>query len=156
MDQNRIDYAKINENKNKPDYFVILPKYKKFVVPGLKKTSKVYREFDVEDESLAPNSEDYFSIGYIPKPDYYKQLNEEGKEQEKDMTKPANITKHYRRIFRNELEMTKELHLRSPFSTAYLRRGKEEDKTDESCLFSLMTYLNTKIYKIYNKNDDLF
>ena len=69
--------------------------------------------------------------------------------------KIENITKHYRRYFNIELEKVDELNIKSPFYTAYLRRGKDKDKkNDESSIFSALNDINNKIIKKYNSQNE--
>ena len=139
----------IERNKNISEYFVVLPQYKKYYIPGSKKNKTVYR---IEDESRAPTREYYFPIGFIPKPDRDSNTLEEIVE--KDPGKIINITKHYRRYFKTGLESVKELKIKSPFYTAYLRRGKDKDIKDETAIFTALTEINNKIIKAYDPADD--
>ena len=113
------------------------------------KNKTVYR---IEDESRAPTREYYFPIGFIPKPDRDSNTLEEIVE--KDPGKIINITKHYRRYFKTGLESVKELKIKSPFYTAYLRRGKDKDIKDETAIFTALTEINNKIIKAYDPADD--
>ena len=65
------------------------------------------------------------------------------------MSKPINYSKHYRRIYRKGLEQVKELGLKSPFTKAYLTRGKDEDVKDEKAIFEAISNPKIKIMKKY-------
>ena len=142
----------IEKNKNISEYFVVLPQYKKYFIPGAKEHKANKTPYSIEDEGKSPNREYYFPIGYIPKPD--RDSNTLNEIVEKDPTKIVNITKHYRRYFKTSLEAVKELNIKSPFYTSYLRRGKDKDKEDETAIFTAMTEIDNKIIKTYEPNDD--
>ena len=142
----------IEENKNKSSYFVLLPQFKSYSIPGTKKGDEA--PYKIEDENLAPSSDYYFPIGYIPKPSENKELNKDGELVDKDLEKPCNIKKHYRRIFKQELEKCRELNIKSPFTTEELLRGKDEDESDEKALFDSLTKDTNKILKEYDPKDD--
>ena len=137
----------IQQNKNNPNYFVLLPQFKKFTIPGIKKGDKAYQEFTIEDISQSPDDVDYFAVGYIGKID--KDPLDSNAITEKDMSKPINYSKHYRRIYRKGLEQVKELGLKSPFTKAYLTRGKDEDVKDEKAIFEAISNPKIKIMKKY-------
>ena len=137
----------IEKNKNDPNYFVILPQFKTFTIPGTKKGDKNYQEFQVEDISKAPDDVDYFAIGYIGKREIDPLNSTEAIQ--KDMTNPINYSKHYRRIYRKGLEFNRELGLRSPFTKSFLSRGADEDQKDENALFEAISNVNNKIIKKY-------
>ena len=139
------------EDLNKSDNFVILPKYKSYKIPG-KKNSK--QEFQIEDESLSPPSDNYFPIGYIPKPSDNKEYNNQGLLVNKDLSKPNNIMKHYRRIYHTGLEENRELNLRSPFTTCFVRRTNTLEKTEANNLFSSLGDGDNKIIKNYKPEDE--
>ena len=92
-------------------------------------------------------------IGYIPK---YKHSKENENEQpEQNATgKIHNVKKHYRRYYRTELESVKELNIKSPFYTAYIRRGKDRDLKDETAIFTALSNEKNKIIKAYDPKDD--
>ena len=73
---------------------------------------------------------------------------------ETDIGRIYNIKKHYRRYFRTELEEVNELNIKSPFYTAYLRRGKDKDVKDETAIFTALSEINNKIIKSYDPQDD--
>ena len=138
----------IERNKNDPNFFVLLPQFKKFTIPGTKKGNKSYQEFTIEDVSQAPDDVDYFAVGYIGKID--KDPLNSNAVVEKDMSNPINYSKHYRRIYRKGLEQVRELGLRSPFTKAYLTRGKDEDVKDEKAIFEAISNPKIKIIKKYS------
>ena len=144
----------IEKNKNNAEYFVVLPQYEKYFIPGSKSHKGNKTPYLREDLKLAPSSDYYYPIGYIQKPDHNKEENDKGIIVEKDPGKIANITKHYRRFFRTGLEESPELGIRSPFYTAYLRRGKDKDSKDETAIFSALSDMNNKIIKSYDPKDD--
>jgi hypothetical protein len=139
----------IEKNKNISEYFVVLPQYKKYRIPGVQKIKTTYL---IEDESRSPTRDYYFPVGYIPKPD--RDSNTLNEIIEKDPGKIDNITKHYRRCFKTSLELVKELKIKSPFYTSYLRRGKDKDKKDETAIFTALSEISSKIIKTYDPKDD--
>ena len=102
-------------------------------------------EILIEDNSNIPNKELYFPLGFnkndnplkIKQKQETKNLlgkityNEDEEEKEglieKTEEKIINNKKHYRRIFRKELENVKELSLGAPFIKCSLKRNKYED-----------------------------
>ena len=146
----------IENNKNISEYFVLLPQYKTHFIPGTNKHKGNKTPYKVENESIAPSKEYYMPIGYIPKPK--RKLNNDNNINELNQNeglKIENITKHYRRYFNIELEKVDELNIKSPFYTAYLRRGKDkEKKNDESSIFSAINDINNKIIKKYNSQNE--
>jgi hypothetical protein len=144
----------IEKNKNNAEYFVVLPQYKKYFVPGSNKHKGNKTGYLKEDLSLAPSSDYYYPVGYIPKPDHNKEENAQGEIVEKDPGKIANITKHYRRYFGTDLENVPELKIKSPFHTVYLRRGKDKDVKDETAIFTALSNNKNKIIKSYDPKDD--
>ena len=139
------------EDMNKSENFVILPQYKSYKIPGKKKSKE---EFQIEDESKAPPSDYYFPIGYIPKPSDNKEYDKQGILVNKDLSKPNNIMKHYRRIYHTGLEENRELNLRSPFTTCMVRRTNTLEKTDANNLFSSLGDGDNKIIKNYKPEDE--
>ena len=150
------DAAFIEKNKNISEYFVVLPQYKNYFIPGSKKHKGNNTPFKIENESIAPSRELYLPIGYIPKPK--RKLDGDNKNirnnlDENDGNKIENIKKHYRRYFNTELENVEELNIKSPFYTAYLRRGKDKDKKDETALFTALSEIKNKIIKRYDSKE---
>ena len=150
LEGKKVDFEN-EEDLNKSENFVILPKYSQYKIPG-KKNAK--EEFQIEDESKAPPSDYYFPIGYIPKPSDNKEYDKKGVLINKDLTKPNNIMKHYRRIYRTGLEENRELNLRSPFTTCMVRRTNTLDKSDANDLFSSLGDGDNKIIKNYKPEDE--
>ena len=144
----------IEKNKNNAEYFVVLPQYKKYFVPGSNKHKGNKTGYLKEDLNLAPSLDYYYPVGYIPKPDHNKEENAQGEIVEKDPGKIANITKHYRRYFGTDLENVPELKIKSPFHTVYLRRGKDKDVKDETAIFTALSNNKNKIIKSYDPKDD--
>jgi hypothetical protein len=144
----------IEKNKNDSEYFVVLPQYKNFFVPGSNKHKGNKTPYLKEDTSLAPSSDYYYPIGYIPKPNREKEEDNHGVKIETDVGKIYNIKKHYRRYFGTDLERVNELKIKSPFYTAYLRRGKDKDVKDETAIFTALSETNNKIIKKYDPKDD--
>ena len=144
----------IEKNKNDSEYFVVLPQYKNFFVPGSNKHKGNKTPYLKEDTSLAPSSDYYYPIGYIPKPNHEKEEDNHGVKIETDVGKIYNIKKHYRRYFGTDLERVNELKIKSPFYTAYLRRGKDKDVKDETAIFTALSETNNKIIKKYDPKDD--
>ena len=142
----------IEKNKNTSEYFVVLPQYKKYYIPGTNKHKGNATPYLIEDEEKSPSREYYFPIGYIPKPD--RESNNLSELIEEDSGKISNITKHYRRYFKTGLESAKELKIKSPFYTAYLRRGKDKDVKDDTAIFTALSNINNKIIKTYDPKDD--
>ena len=143
----------IEKNKNISEFFILLPQYKNFTIPGSNKHKGNKTLFQVEDLSKAPSSEYYFPIGYIPKPKSKEEKNFEGIKVE-DEGKIKNISKHYRRYFKTSLEDSMELNIKSPFYTVYLRRNKDKDLKDETAIFTALSEKNNKIIKSYDPKDD--
>ena len=158
IDNNKIsslEDKKINfendEEINRSDNFVILPKYKSYKIPGKKKAKE---EFKIEDESNIPPPDLYFPIGYIPKPSDNKEYDKKGLLINKDLSKPNNIMKHYRRIYHTGLEENRELNLRSPFTICMVRRTNTIDTSDANNLFSSLGDGDNKIIKNYKPEDE--
>ena len=143
----------LDNNMFNSDYFVLLPKYKEFKIPGIKKGSDNDKKYEIEDLENAPSSKLYMAIGYIPKPDH-KEENVKGEIIQKDKNKIENITKHYRRYFGVELERVLDLKVQTPFHLSYVRRGKEQDYTDETAIFTAIAEINNKIIKAYPLVED--
>ena len=145
----------IEQNKNNADYFVLLPQFKTFTIPGMNKNDKSYREFEIEDLLKAPDDSDYFAVGYIGKSgfDPLDSENKKKRQLENLLAKPQLSSKHYRRIYRKGLEQVRELGLKSPFTKSYLNRGKEEDQKDENALFEAISSVDNKIIKKYSTNE---
>ena len=141
----------IKENKSRSEYFVLLPQYKTFTIPGIKNDSPYFKEYQIEDINKSPDTDDYMPIGYISKQKYE---NEKGEFISKDMSNPKNISKHYRRIFGEELEKARGLGLKSPFHQSSILRSKDEDKKDEMQIFSAISNIDNKIIKTYDIFDD--
>ena len=152
---NEVDYDInfIEENKDKSEYFVLLPKFKDYKIPGAKKKSESDKIFNIENIDEAPSNKYYMGIGYISKPDLNEE-DENGKIIIKDKRKISNITKHYRRYYGVELERVKELGLISPFNSSFVRRGKDIDIKDETAIFSAISDVSNKIIKSYPLIED--
>ena len=145
----------IEKNKDISEYFVLLPQYQTYFIPGSNKHKGNETGYQKEDLSLAPSPDYYLPIGYIPKPDHSKEgISEEKKRAAENPGKIYNIRKHYRRYYRTELELVKELKIKSPFHIAYLRRGKDKDIKDETAIFSALANEKNKILKAYDPKDD--
>ena len=138
------DNELIEKNKNNSEYFVVLPQYKDYIIPGTKnkKADKIYK---IEDESKAPSNEYYLPLGYNEKPN--NNSNDLSELIQKNSYKITDITKHYRRYYKKGLESIKELNIKSPFYTEYIRRGKENEFTDETAIFTSLTNIKNKIIK---------
>ena len=148
------DAQLIENNKNIPEFFVVLPQYKDYVIPGSNKHKGNHTSFIIEDLSKAPTAESYYPIGYVPKPQHDSKEENHGVKIETDIGKIYNIKKHYRRYFKTGLEDANDLNIKSPFYTAYLRRGKDKDKKDETAIFTALSEINNKIIKSYDPKDD--
>ena len=155
--ENKLDLnegRKINyENEaemNKSENFVILPKYKKYKIPGLKNDKD---DFQIEDKSTIPPEDLFFPIGYTPKPIEFRQYNKNNLNNNGIITMPSDIKKHYRRIFHTSLEQARELKLKSPFTTCMIRRNNTLDSSDNNEFFSLGEGDN-KIIKNYKPEDE--
>ena len=144
----------IEKNKNIAEYFVVLPQYKNYVIPGTSQHKGNHTSFIIEDLSLAPNDEYYFPVGYIPKPNYDKADDNFGIKMETDPGKIYNIKKHYRRYFKIKLEDVPDLNINSPFYISHLRRGKDKDTKDETAIFTALSNTDNKIIKSYDPKDD--
>ena len=146
----------IEKNKDIPEYFVVLPQYKSFFIPGSDRHRGNKTPYKKEDLSLAPSNNYYFPIGFIPKYDHTKDTEKQNKNKESEEAtgKIYNIKKHYRRYYPTELEKVKELNIKSPFYTSYLRRGKDRDVKDETAIFTALSNEKNKIIKSYDPKDD--
>ena len=130
------------------------------------KKEKKEEKILVEDKSNTPDPEYYFALGFnrndnplkIKQKQETKNLlgkityngDEEEKEGliEKSENKVMNNKKHYRRIYRKELEDVKELALGAPFITCNLNRNKYEDNLSSfNDLFEAFKDKNNKIIK---------
>ena len=124
------------------DFFVVYPVMKDFVIPGYRAgENKTQKEIQIEDESKSPDASSFFKIGYL------------SQKEQLTFEKPEDSTKHYRRIFREPLENVKELKLKSPFIKSKLKRGRYQDKTNETSLFEAMADINSKILVRYGNNE---
>jgi len=152
-EERRINFEN-EEETNKSENFVILPKYKKYKIPGNKKSEE---EFHIEDKSTIPPADLYFPIGYTPKPvefkAYNRSLQSQNLNQNGIISMPSDIKKHYRRIFHTGLEQARELKLRSPFTNCMIRRNNTLEQSDTNGIFSLGEGDN-KIIKNYKKEDE--
>ena len=122
----------------------------------------------VEDSKNTPNSELYFPIGYNKNDNPLKakdtenmrdmlgeiELSDDEDEKQglikKTGKKITNNKKHYRRIYKKELENVKELALGAPFIKCHLLRNKYEDTL--STLNNLLEAVkdeNNKILKVF-------
>ena len=145
----------IEKNKDIPEYFVLLPQFITYYIPGSDKHRGNKTAYLKEDLSLSPSQDYYFPIGYIPKYDHSKDINSQNNNQnEEEKGQIANIKKHYRRFYRTELEKVPNLNIKSPFYTAYIRRGKDKDSKDETAIFTALSNEKNKIIKAYDPKDD--
>ena len=144
----------IEKNKDIPENFVLLPQFKMYYIPGSNKHRGNKTGYLKEDLSLIPSKDDYFPIGYIPKYDHTKESNLENNERDLDKGQIGNIKKHYRRFYGTELEKVPKLNIKSPFYTAYIRRGKDKDVKDEMAIFTALANEKNKIIKAYDPKDD--
>ena len=146
----------IEKNKNNPEYFVVLPQYKTYVIPGSNAHKGNKTNYLREDLSMAPSKDYYFPIGYVPKSKSSKEENSQEMNVENDPSKIQNIYKHYRRYFGVELEEVDdaEFKIKSPFHISYLRRGKDKDVKDETAIFTALSNIGNKIIKAYDPKDD--
>ena len=144
----------IEKNKDIPEYFVVLPQYKTFFIPGSEEHRGNKKGYQIEDLSLSPSKDDYLPIGYIPKYNHDKDTNYQEKMTEEEKGKIYNIKKHYRRFYRTELEKVHKLNIKSPFYTSYIRRGKDKDLKDETAIFTALANEKNKIIKSYDPKDD--
>ena len=131
------DHDKNEKSSEKDDEFIKYPIYKIYYVPGIKENlsdgqpNPKYQVFYKENKELAPNNNEYKAIGW-------------------NKNKNDN-KKHYRRFFNKPLEDCKdELDIRSPFKNIPIRRGKYEDKSDDTAFFESMRNIESKVIKIYS------
>ena len=123
----------------------------------------------VENNKNIPNPELYFPIGFNRNDNPIKIKQKEntkgllgkitfnGDEEEKEglikrtsEEKITNNKKHYRRIYRKELEDVKELDLGAPFIKCHLMRNKYEDTSSSlDNLFEAIRDENNKIIKVF-------
>ncbi|MCQ2816272.1 MAG: hypothetical protein MJ252_03300 [archaeon] len=125
---------------NNSHYFVIYPVFKNYQIPGYMKTQHQIKDFLVEDEEAAPDSNDFMACGYLLKVD--------------PGTPPEKTKKHYRRIYRTPLETNKAL-FKKTFYKEYLRRGNFTDTEDETSIFELMGSIKKKILMTYENENEV-
>ena len=164
----------INQDKNEENKINIIeenginnsPQQQDFKKAENKKDKKK-EDIVIEDNNSIPNPELYFPIGFNrnDNPLKIKQKQEtksllgkityKGDEEEKEgliektEEKIINNKKHYRRIFRKELEDVKELSLGAPFIKCSLKRNKYEDTL--SSLNDLLEGIKDENNKIIKK-----
>ena len=147
-DLNTLYTGPINENeiilnKDNSDFYVIKPSFSTFVLPGVKKNSKEYREYMIENTNEKPSEILYFPIGFNRRSNNVKMIDSE-----------KNNKKHYRRIYGKELEKVEELGLGSPFLKCSLVRGKYIDEQSSSDIFDAMKSIDSKIVKQYSSEEN--
>ena len=163
----KIDNIKIEKEKHNSEYFVIKPVFKKYSLPEKikkekeKKNEDINEEYLIEDINNSPNIDLYFPLGFNKNDNPFKIskkiVNEinilDDDENEKMILKEEkeiNINKkHYRRIYRKELENVKELALGAPFIKCHLLRNKYEDSS--STINDLLEALKDDKNKIIKK-----
>ena len=136
----KIDNYTIEREKHNSEYFIIKPAFKKyFIKKGKEKNNE---EFLVEDVANSPNLDLYFPLGFnkndnpfkINKKDEEINILDDDENEKMIKNEDNNIInrnkKHYRRIYRKELEKVKELQLGAPFIKCHLLRNKYEDTTN--------------------------
>ena len=133
-----------------------------------KKKEKKEEENLVENNQNKPDPELYFPIGFNRNDNPLKlkqkkdmkgllgNITYNGDEEEKEGLikrtdeKITNNKKHYRRIYRKELEDVKELDLGAPFIKCHLMRNKYEDTANSlDNLFEAIRDENNKIIKVF-------
>ena len=172
-----IDNNILEQEKDNSEYFVIKPSFKVYSLPKKSKSSKNtgkekkindIKEEDnlIENTSNIPNPDLYFPIGFNKNDNPLKlkennnlmnilaeKTDNDDDEKEglikKTEIKISNNKKHYRRIYRKELEDVKELALGAPFIKCHLMRNKYEDTF--SSLNSLMEGVRDSNNKIIKK-----
>ena len=135
-----LDKAFLKQNEHNSQFFVVYPVFKNFTIPGYKEGGnepgqKTQKDFVIEDEDKAPDPSQYFKVGYLIKAE--------------SNSKPEESKKHYRRIYREPLENVRALNFHPPFIKRKLKRGKFEDKANETGLFDAMKDLDSKIIMRY-------
>ena len=125
----------------------------------------------IEDESYIPNKDLFFPIGFNKNDNPLKYIetgeiknmlgeievkNDDDDEEKEGLIKKNDIKitnnkKHYRRIYRKELEYVKELDLGAPFIKFHLVRNKYEDQISSlSSVFDAIKNENNKILRSFD------
>ena len=159
----RIDNFQIEKEKNNSEYFVIKPAFINYPLPSkLKKENNkdINGDYLVEDVRNTPNLDLYFPLGFNKNDNPFKinkKIEEEIKDDENErmikVEENLNINKrHYRRIYRKELENVKELSLGAPFIKCHLLRNKYEDTANNlNNVLEAMKDENNKIIKRFKQ-----
>ena len=135
-----IDNTLLEREKHNSEYFLIKPSFKNYPLQNKSKAKlNITEDYLVEDIANIPNLDLYFPLGFNKNDNPFKVnkkeneiniLNEDDKNEKMikmEENKVNNNKKHYRRIYRNELENVKELALGAPFIKCHLLRNKYED-----------------------------
>ena len=165
----KIDHTIIEREKNNSEYFIIKPTFKKYPLPnkikkakGKKENEDINEDYLIEDINNAPDLNLYFPLGFnkndnpfkinkIIKKQIVNILDDDESEKMIQMEEnKLNINKkHYRRIYKKELENVKELSLGAPFIKCHLLRNKYEDSS--SSLNNLLEAIKDEDNKIIKK-----
>ena len=161
----QIDNFKIEKEKHNSEYFIIKPSFIKYPLPQkIKKENKDIKEdYLIEDTRNTPNLDLYFPLGFNRNDNPFKVkeseidiLNDEESEKMIKEENRININKkHYRRIYRKELENVKELSLGAPFIKCHLLRNKYEDSWNNiNNLLEAIKDENNKIIKKFKQKKE--
>lgn len=125
----KIPEKEIRDNLYNSEYFVLRPVFVEYEVPGManKNGEKKYHSYYIEDKNEAPDDVLYFPIGFA-KYIHHSDMDNNA------LNKGYN-SKHYRRIFKTELENVPELGISSPFITCNINREKFVDEREQKAMF---------------------
>ena len=164
-----IDNDLLETEKDNSDYFVIKPSFEVYNLPKKfqkKDKSSNVKENLIENSKNIPDANLYFPIGFnrtenpmkVKQSDLLKNNIEAVKDDEKkglvknnEYNLLNNNKKHYRRIYRTELEKEKSLNLGSPFINFNIYRNKYND--EEICVNDLLEAMKSEENKILKKFD---
>ena len=169
----KIDNNKIEREKHNSEYFVIKPAFKKYSLPEKIKKEKeknnesINDEYLIEDINNTPNQDLYFPLGFNKNDNPFKTskkivneidiLDDEEKAifiEKENMNESTINKKHYRRIYKKELENVKELNLGAPFIKCHLLRNKYEDTPSTiNNLLEAIKDENNKIIKRFKQKN---
>ena len=115
--------------REKDHGLVFKPVYKKYFIPGVDKSSKKFKEYDIEDDSHIDTNQ-FKAVGY-----------------NKSILDNDLFKKHYRRFYGVELENCGEYGISTPFEKYPVRRGKYEDNSKDFQIFESLRNQDNKIFR---------
>ena len=163
----KIDNNLLDTEKDNSEYFVIKPSFVVCDLPKKFKNEKnsVNKENLIENSKNVPDINLYFPIGFnrnenpmkISQTDLLKNNivvkddEKKGLVKNNEYNQTNNNKKHYRRIYRTELEKVQSLNLGSPFINFNIYRNKYND--EEICVNDLLESMKSDENKILKKFD---